>query len=137
MQAEQYLGQAYRLNELIHSNQEELAALHMMKDNLKSTDNSQERVQSTPSGEAGYEDIVRQIVELENAIIRDIEKMLSLKIEIRAVIDAVENNDEKLLLQYRYLNCYSWGIISKKMNYSKRTVHRIHRSALANVKIPE
>lgn len=137
MQAEQYLEQAYRLDELIECNKEELDMLHKIKDNLKSTDYSQERVQSTPSGEAGYEKIVAKIIELENAIMNDIEKMLSLKLEIRTVINAVQDNEENLLLNYRYLQFLPWDVVSKKMSVSSRTVHRIHKSALANVKVPE
>ena len=137
MQAEQYLGQLYRLDELIQCNYEELEVLQLMKDNLKSTDYSQERVQGSPSGEAGFEKIVAKIIELENAITNDIVKMLSLKVEIRTVIEAVQDNEEKLLLNYRYLQFLSWLDICEKMSVSMRTAHRIHRSALANVKVPE
>ena len=136
MTAKQYLKQAYRLNELIQCNQQELDNLHLLEDSIPGTDFSKERVQTSPSNEAGFTKIVLKIIELEDAINADIEKMLSLKLEIRSVINAVQDNDEKLLLKCRYLNFLSWDDVCEQMNVSLRTAHRIHASALANVKVP-
>ena len=132
-----YLKQAYRLNELIKSNQQELEELRELSTNLPGTDYSKDRVQSSGSNDAGYTKIVEKIVELENAIQSDIEKLLSLKLEIRTVINSVDDNEEKLLLKHRYLNFMSWEDICDEMCVSMRTAHRIHSSALAKVVIPE
>ena len=74
---------------------------------------------------------------IKKIINADIEKMLSLKLEIRTVINDVQDNDEKLLLKYRYLNFFTWEDICEKMCVSMRTAHRIHKLAIANLKIPE
>ena len=137
MTAKQYLKQAHRLNELIQCNQQELADLRLLSDSLPGIDYSKDRVQTSPSSEAGFTNIVAKIIELENAINADIEKMLSLKLEIRTVINAVQDNEEKLLLKHRYLNFMSWDNICEEMSVSMRTAHRIHAAALANVKVPE
>ena len=137
MQAKQYLKQAYRLNELIQCNKQELDDLRFLSESIPGTDYSQERVQSSSSGDAGFTNIVVKIIELENAIKADIEKMLSLKLEIRTVINAVQDNDEKLLLKHRYLNFLSWEDICEEMSVSMRTAHRIHAAAIANIKVPE
>lgn len=137
MQAKQYLKQAYRLNELIQCNQQELADLRLLSDSIPGIDYSKDRVQTSPSGDAGFTNIVAKIIELENAINTDIEKMLSLKLEIRTVINEVQDNEEKLLLKLRYLNFMSWEDICDEINVSMRTAHRIHAAALANVKVPE
>ena len=137
MQAKHYLKQAYRLNELIRCNQKELDELHILSRSIPGIDYSVDRVQGSSSGEAGYTKIIEKIIELENAIKADIDRMLSLKLEIRTVIDAVQDNEQKLLLKYKYLNFMSWEDICEEMNVSMRTVHRIHSSALANVKVPE
>lgn len=60
----------------------------------------------------------------------------NLKSEIRNVINDVENLDERLVLYDRYINFNNWEQISEKMNIAYCTVHRIHSSALLNVKIP-
>ena len=137
MQAKEYLNQAYRLNELIESNEQEIADLNLLKDSLPGTDYSKERVQSSSASDAGFTRIVDKIDELERAIIADTERMLSLKLEIRETINAVFDNEHKLVLKYRYLNFMSWGDICDKMNVSMRTAHRIHSDALADVKVPE
>ena len=137
MRAKQYLKQAYRLNELIQSNQNELDELKELSTNLSGIDYSKDRVQTSPSGDAGYTNIVLKILELEDAIKTDIEKLLSLKLEIRTTINEVQDNEEKLLLKHRYLNFMTWDDICELMHVSMRTAHRIHSLALENVKVPE
>ena len=136
MNAKRYLKQAYRLNELIQSNQQELDELRDLSTNLSGIDYSKDRVQTSTSNDAGYTKIVAKIVELENVIKEDIEKLLSLKLEIRTVINEVNDNEEKLLLKHRYLNFMSWDDICFEMNVSMRTAHRIHISALSKVIVP-
>ena len=133
MSAKQYLRQAYRLNELIQSNQRELDELHDLSTNLPGTDYSKDKVQTSNSNDASYTQIVAKIIELEKVIKEDIEKMLSLKLEIRTVINEVNDNEEKLLLKYRYLSFMSWEEICDEMNVSMRTAHRIHSLALQKV----
>lgn len=137
MNAKQYLKQAYRLNELIESNKQELEDLNLLSSSLPGIDYSKDRVQTSSSGNAGYTNIVDKIVDLEKAIKADIEKLLSLKLEIRTVINAVQDNEERLLLKCRYLNFMSWENICDRMNVSMRTAHRIHKIALENVEVPE
>jgi DNA-directed RNA polymerase specialized sigma24 family protein len=137
MNAEDYLEQAYRLNDLIRCNKQELDELHLLADSIPGTDFSKERVQTSPSNEAGFTKIILKIIELENTINDEIEKLLSLKLEIRTVINAVSDNEEKLLLKYKYLNFLSWEDVAEKMNVSIRTVYRIRASALEHVKVPE
>lgn len=137
MNVKQYLKQAYRLNELIQSNQQELEELQELSVNLPGIDYSKDKVQVSASGDASYTNIIAKTLELEKAIKSDIEKLLSLKLEIRTVIGEVEFNEEKLLLKCRYLNFMSWDDICKEMNVSMRTAHRIHASALQKVKVPK
>ena len=133
MSAKQYLKQAYRLNELIQSNQKELDELHDLSISLPGTDYSKDKVQTSGSSDASYTKIIEKIIELEKAIESDIEKLLSLKLEIRTVINQVNDNEEKLLLKHRYLNFMSWDEICFEMNVSMRTAHRIHNLALQKV----
>ena len=137
MQTKQYLKQAYRLNELIQCNQKELVELRLLSDTIPGIDYSKDKVQTSCSGDAGYTNIILKIIELETAIKEDIEKLLSLKIEIRTVINEVVDNEEKLLLKLRYLNFLSWEDVCFEMSVSMRTAHRIHSSALRSVKVPK
>lgn len=136
LQAKEYLNQAYRLNELIRSNELEIKDLEELKDSIGGIDYSKDRVQTSPSGDAGYTKIVHAIADLESAIKEDTEKMLRLKLEIRTVINDVQDNEQKLALKYRYLNFMSWDDVAEKLNVSKRTAIRIHDIAIQNIVIP-
>jgi len=125
------------LNELIQSDQQELEDLRLLAGSVPGIDYSKDKVQSSPSGDAGFTNIVMKIIELEAAINNDIERLLALKLEIRETINAVQDNEERLLLKYRYLNFMSWEDVCSYMQVSMRTAHRIHKSALENVKVPD
>lgn len=135
--AKQYLKQAYRLNELINSNLQELQDLKQLSLSISAIDYSKERVQGgSSSSDAKFVDLISKIVELEEVIDKDVDRFVNLKIQIRDTINAVENFDEQVLLRYRYINFLTWEQICEKMNVSLRTIHRIHSTALKNVKIP-
>lgn len=136
MSVKEYLNQAYRLNELIRSNELEIKDLEELKDSLSGIDYSKDRVQVSPSSDAGYTKIIHAIADLENAIKEDMEKMLRLKLEIRTVINEIHDNEERLALKYRYLNFMSWDDVAEKLNVSKRTAIRIHDIAIQNLVVP-
>ncbi|AZK44786.1 DUF1492 domain-containing protein [Paenibacillus lentus] len=136
-QAKQYLKRAYRLNELINSNVQELQDLKQLSLSISAIDYSKERVQEgNSSNDAKFVNLISKIIELEKVINEDVDRFVNLKIQIRDTISAVENPDEQVLLRYRYINFMTWEQICDKMNVSLRTVHRIHSTALKNVKIP-
>ena len=56
---------------------------------------------------------------------------------INAAIDRLASREEQLVLRYRYLDNCSWEEISRMLNVSLRTVHRIHGSALQNFSVPD
>ena len=108
-----------------------------MSSSIGSFDYSKDRVQTSPSGDAPFVNQVMKIIQLEEEINADIERMLNLKKIIRDSINQVEDANEKLLLRCRYLNFMTWDEICFEMKYSIRTVHRIHQAALDNFVVPE
>jgi DNA-directed RNA polymerase specialized sigma subunit len=137
MQAKQYLKQAYRLNDLINSDLEELDELRIFSESISSPNFSGMPTSGTRNIEPTFARAVDKIVDLENHINEEINRLVDLKKEIRSVINEVIDGDERLLLKYRYINFCAWEDICAKMNISMRTAHRIHSAALANVKVPE
>lgn len=57
--------------------------------------------------------------------------------EIYKTISRLENENEKEVLVRRYINGDKWEEIAIKMNYGYRHIHKIHGSALINIKVPE
>ena len=129
--AKQYMKQAYKLNEVIESDKEELEYLRSLSTSL-SGNMSEEKVQSSMSNDK-ITNIIAKIIDLESEIHDEIEKLIEKKKEIRDTINKIENVNEKLVLKYRYLMFLQWDEIYKKMHYSARQVHRIHDSALEKV----
>lgn len=136
MNAKEYLQQAYRLNELINSNLVELQQLRDFSTSIAPVDVSKERVQGGIDSHDKIGSIVAKIADLDDVINSDIDKLVDLKQEIRTTINNVSDNDEKLLLRYRYINFYTWDEICEKFDTSMRNVQRIHSSALQNIIVP-
>ncbi len=134
--AQEFLRQAYRLDELIKSNQEELNKLREQVVTISAINYAKEKIQSSPQSEALFSRTIMKIIDLEESIQADIDKLFNLKLEIRTAINNVENTDERLLLRCRYLNFLKWDEICEEMHLSMRTVFRIHMSALQNIVVP-
>lgn len=69
-----------------------------------------------------------KIQELVTARYKAIEKYT----EIYRHIELMENENERMVLTYRYLRSYTWEKIAEKMNFDVRHIFRIHGSALKN-----
>lgn len=100
MTAKEYLHQAYRLDQRINSNLEELAALREMASSISSPQLS-ERVQTSKQTDAPFVKNLEKIMALEDRINTEVNLLMELKDEIRRVITAVPNTDERMALKYR------------------------------------
>lgn len=136
MTAKEYLHQAYRLDQRINSNLEELAALREMASSISSPQLS-ERVQTSKQTDAPFVRNLEKIMALEDRINKEVNLLMELKDEIRAVITAVPNTDERMVLKYRYVHNYTWEQIGTELHADARTVRRWHGKALQHVVLPQ
>lgn len=136
MTAKEYLRQAYRLDQKINSDLEEVAALRAMASSVSSSQLS-ERVQTSRKGDAPFVRCLEKIIELEDKINKEIDLLVELKKEIRMVITTVEDTDERMVLKYRYVHNYTWEQIGNELHADARTVRRWHGKALLHVVLPE
>ena len=81
------------------------------------------------------EEIIAKIVDLEKEIDADVDRLVAIRDGIKTIIEAVEDDRERLLLQYRYLDGWTFEKIAVEMNYSWRQIHRLHSKALTNLKM--
>ena len=79
------------------------------------------------------EEILAKIIDLEKEIDADVDRLISIRDNIKAVIEAVEDDRERLLLQYRYLDGKTFEWIAAKMDLSWQWVHKLHSKALAKI----
>ena len=136
MTSRDYLCQAYRLDQKIDSNIRELSNLRRMIGSVSSPMLG-ERVQASRSGEAPFVSSLEKIMALEELINAEIDVLVNLKQQMRSVISAVPDTDERMVLRYRYIHNLTWEQISNELNESVSTVKRRHKAALSHVVLPE
>ncbi len=137
LNAKAFLKQAYRLNELIDSNLAELENLKSLSTSVSGANYGAERVQGGNLPGSRIEGIVLKIIDLEREIQAEIDRYIDLKKSIRESINEIQNQNEKLILRYRYVELLSWSEIQRKMNLEETQVFTLHRKALENFIVPE
>lgn len=95
MTAKEYLSQAYRLDQRINSKIEQVASLNDLATKCTSTLTGMPRNPNRASSTMA--DAVGKIIDLQNEINRDIDRLVDLKREIVTVIKAIENPEYQTL----------------------------------------
>jgi len=135
MTAKEYLGQAYRLDQRINSKLEQVLSLRELTTKATAT------MSDMPGGGSRnvykMQDIIGKIVDLENEINADIDKLVDLKREMVMVIKAVTDPELQTLLELRYLCFKTWEQIAFYMQYSTRNIYKLHDTAIGAIKIPQ
>ena len=134
MNTKTYLSQARYLDMRIKSKLQQVDSLNELATTCTSVLTGMPR---NPSGSTSrMADAICKIVDLQNEINRDIDKLVDLKKEIMGVIKAVSNPEHQTLLEKRYLCFLSWEKIAVDMGYDLRYTHKLHNWALEECSIP-
>lgn len=130
-----YLQQALRLDERIHSKIEQIESLNELATKCTSaiTGMPHNPIPSTST----MADAVSKIVDLQEEIKADIDRLVDLKRELVQVIKSVDEIECQMLLELRYLCYKSWDEIAVEMGYTVRNIHYLHKQALRLVVVPE
>ena len=135
MTAKEYLSQARFLDNRINSKIHQVSSLNELA--TKCTATISDMPHSPNSGGSTMADAVCKIIDLQEEINKDIDRLVDLKREIMGVIKAVPNVEYQTILEKRYLCFISWEQIAVDMNYSMQHIHRMHSSALKEIVIPK
>lgn len=87
------------------------------------------------SGGGDLSGYVARLDELDRKLRAQMYKKIQLRAEITEKIDAMSDETESLLLRLRYIHGLKWEEVAVKMDYSWRTVHKIHSKTLEHFKI--
>ena len=136
MTNKEYLRQAYRLDQKINSDIEEVARLREMAGNISSPVLG-DKVQTSRNRDGLFVRNMEKILLLEEKINQEIDALVDLKSQMRDVIAAVQDTDERMVLRYRYIHNLTWEQIGNELNADKSTIRRWHGMALAHVVLPE
>ena len=133
MTTKEYLSQAYRLDQRIHSKLEQVNTLRSLAQKMTVSFGNEGgrgvRIQSP------MENALVKIIDMEQEINRDINNLIDLKQRIAMNIKSIIIPEQELLLELRYLGYKTWEEIGQIMGYSYRQVHRIHGEALRNANL--
>ena len=135
MSAKEYLSQAMYIDQRINSKLEQVMTLRETA--TKATATLTDMPRSDSPNLQSMENTIVKIVDLENEINRDIDRLVDLKAEVRQLIAALENPEQQLILELRYLCFKQWSTIMEEMGISETSVYRIHGEALKNIVVPE
>ena len=135
MNAKEYLSQARNLEQRIITKTQMIDSLNDLA--TRCTTTYSDMPKSPNHGNSRLEECVMKIMDLEEQILHDMDKLVDLKKEITYVIRSISNPEYQDLLAKRYICCESWEKIAVDMNYELRYIHKLHSRALQEVKIPE
>ena len=76
-----------------------------------------------------------KVDELEREIVAARYRRICAFERVRNCIEALEDEREKLLLTYRYLEGLKWEEVAVRMKYSWRKIHYLHSDALEHFEI--
>ena len=134
MTAKEYLSQASQLDAQINSKIEMLDSLNALA--VKSTQAISGMPHSPNRGGSSLEETIAKIMDLQEEINRDIDRLVDLKREITAVIRDVSDAECRVVLEKRYIVGKSWAEISQDLKCKLRYLYKVHGYALAAVRLP-
>lgn len=135
MTVKEYLNQAYRLEEKIEADLEEIERLKGLRFKLSGSNLKTDFVQSSKSNNAPFEKCVEKLIDLQNELCSEVEELINFKNDINHLIETIENEDEKLVLKYRYIQNLTWEEIGRKLHADRTTLYRWHKKAIEKIKV--
>ena len=135
MTAKEYLQQVVHIDQRINSKLEQVMQLRDTA--TRATITISDMPRSPSPNNQQMSDTIAKIIDLENEINADIDRLVDLKREARDVIGQLSDPDEQLVLELRYLCYKTWPEIMEELNYSETSVYRLHGQALKNLVVPQ
>ena len=136
MTAKEYLRQAYRLDHRIDSDIAEMERLREMACSVGSPGFEEHHNPNRPT-EAPFVRALEKVWRMEEKINAEIDRLVDLKAQIRGVIEAVSDPNDRMVLRYRYIHNMTWERIGDELHAGETSIRRWHASALAHVVLPE
>ncbi len=128
MNAFEYLSQAYMLEQRIRTKLEHISALRSLAQTVSSFRDN-EPVSHTRNV-TQLEDTLIKIMQQEQELNAEIDRLVDLKREIMEVLEEVKDMNYRLILEKRHLCFESWPRIGREMGHSDRWAQQKHEAAL-------
>ena len=79
--------------------------------------------------------VMDHLKKLRGQILSEVQELESVRADILAAINAIDDETMRQLLEERYINFHSWRMIARKMNYSEDNIYKLHAAALKKLRI--
>ena len=128
MNAFDYLSQAYMLEQRIQTKLQHVSSLRSLAQTVSSFTGNEPVVHTRNVTQ--LEDTVIKIMEQEQELNAEIDRLVDLKREIMDVLDEVKDMNFRLILEKRHLCFESWPQIGEEMGHTDRWAQTKHLMAL-------
>ncbi len=128
MNIKELLNSHYETNNAINSKLELIAELRSLAEKVTMSPFTESHSVGTHSDRVGR--TAAKIMDLENEINEEIDRLVEIKIEIKGIIAAVLDSTLRTILERRYILNESWETIAEKLDYSPRHILRMHNKAV-------
>ena len=131
MDAKEFLSRAYLLELQIQTMMQQIEKLRALASRVSG--GIRKDVVKHDRKTTGMEDTVLKIVEEEEKLTLKIDELVNTKREIREVLDRVEDQSQRLILEKRYLLFQDWETIRIDFDHVRSWTIYKHRAALESV----
>lgn len=131
MTSKEFLNQPYALQGKIRVKEQKAKYYRELADSVSSP-GFEEHYSASRNTNAPFVKYLQKADELEREIKEDYIRLADLKGEIDRAINVIEDENEAMVLRYRYVMMLSMKEIAKKMYYTLRWTQIIHVRAVAH-----
>ncbi len=116
------------INNLIDMKLEQIAELRSLAAKVTVSPFTESHSQGTYTDRVGR--TTARIIDLENEINDEIDRLVEVKLRIRELVSALPNGIHRTIIERHYILNESWEKISEKIGYSRRHITRLHDKAI-------
>lgn len=131
MTAADFLNQPYVLQRKIRVKEQKAKYYRELAESVSSS-GFEEHYSASRNTDAPFVKYLQKVDELKGEIEEDYIRLAELKEGIDRAIDVIEDENEAMVLRYRYVMMLSMKEISKKMYYTLRWTQMIHVRAVTH-----
>lgn len=136
MDAREYFAQVPELNKHIKRVKEKIRRYREISISPRSP-SLEQHYNPNPNTASPFEKPLLEILELEHEL-DELQKIYNaLNTEAKYILCQLDDDNERLTLEYRYLEGMSYGGIANVMYRSERSIYRYEEAGLKHVVIPE
>ena len=136
MTAKEYLSQGYRLEQIIKLIKMDIEYWQDLASSVSSP-GFEEHFNATRNTDAPFVKQIYKMMEYQDLLTEKLELHMNLKREMQKAIEEMSNQDERLVLELRYIKNLTWPRIADLMYVDESTVRRWHNKALNHFVVPE